>query len=466
MGNLVKNTILVGVSEIASKGIIALAMILLVRTLSPDYYGLYSLAITLTYFFVGFLHSGFYTIGMREVAKFPELATKYVNNITTLKILISILSYVILFFIILLLDKPTEAKYVFLTAGLFIFILVFHIDWLFRGIERMEITSIGSILQGVTLLALIFLLVKQPHHIWRAIFVYLASWSVYILFELIVYFFIKGRIRFEFDKQFNKTLLKSSLPISFSSLIIALYANINVVILNLYRGDYDTGIYSAMIRLMNILLLPNSILQIAFFPELSRSVLNGSLINSQKKYLIVLFTIGFFAIFMMFGYSTDIIKFVFGAKYLVGDLIFKVSLIACFFSYLSASAVIISYAMDKQKNFLFATIGGVGVSVCLNLLLVPLYGAMGAVVTLAITEFSVFLLLVILNKDLTILAPYKEIFKPSLVAVFALIFSKFIETLANTLLAIIGYVVIFLILAFYLKLISKELIFKLIRFGK
>ncbi len=91
---------------------------------------------------------------------------------------------------------------------------------------------------------------------------------------------------------------------------------------------------------------------------------------------------------------------------------------------------------------------------------------MGAVVTLAITEFSVFLLLVILNKDLTILAPYKEIFKPSLVAVFALIFSKFIETLANTLLAIIGYVVIFLILAFYLKLISKELIFKLIRFGK
>lgn len=464
MGNLIKNTLLVGISEVASKGIIALAMIILVRTLSPESYGLYSLAITLTYFFIGFLHSGFYTVGMREVAKFPELSKKYVNNVTTLKVLFSFASYAILVLIVILLDKPIEAKITFLTAGLFLFILVFHIDWLFRGLERMEITSIGSVLQGISLLALIFLFVKEPDHLQRAVVVYLASWLIYILFEVIVYFFQKGPIKFEFDKDFNKPLLKASLPISFSSLVIALYANINVVILNLYRGDYDTGIYSAMIRLMNILLLPNSILQIAFFPELSRSILNGTMRMSQKKYLLVLFTIAFFAIFVMLGYSNEIINFVFGKKYLVGDVIFKVSLIACFFSYLSASAVIVTYALDKQKNFLFATIAGVVVSLAFNLLLVPVYGAIGAVVTLCITEFTVFITLIVLNKDLSLFEPYKATVKPLIVSLAALVISKMLQLQTNTLIGLLSYLVVFILVAFWVKLLTKDLVLKLVKF--
>jgi O-antigen/teichoic acid export membrane protein len=465
MSNLVKNTLLVGVSEIASKGIIALAMILLVRTLATESYGLYSLAITLTYFFIGFLHSGFYTIGMREVAKYPELATKYVNNVTTLKIFLSLLSYVLLVVIVQFLGKPTEAKIAFYLAGLFLFILVFHIDWLFRGIDKMEITSLGSIMQGTSLLIFIYFFVKNPDDLHRAVVVYLGSWSIYIVFEVLVYFIQKGPIRFEYDSAFNKKLLKESLPISFSSLIIAIYANINVVVLNIYKGDYETGIYSAMIRLMNILLLPNSILQISFFPELSRSVLSGAVKLSQRKYLLVLFVIGFFVIFGMLGYSYEVIGFVFGRKYLVGDAIFKVSLIACFFSYLSASAVVVSLALGKQKNFFYATIVGVGVSLISNLILVPRFGAMGAVISLSITEFIVFFILMLLNRDNTLFEPYKAILKPLLVAFASFLCSKCIEIPTSSLLGLISYFLIFLILASCTKILNKDLILKLVKFG-
>ncbi|MFN3780983.1 MAG: oligosaccharide flippase family protein, partial [Candidatus Kapaibacteriota bacterium] len=326
MGSLLKNTILVGTSEIASKGIIALAMILLVRTLSPESYGLYSLSITLTYFFIGLIHSGFYTIGMREIAKYPHLSYKYVNNVTLLKSIFALGSYVVLVLIVLLLDKPNEAKITFLLSGLFLFLLIFHIDWLFRGLDRMEITSIGSILQGISILIFIYLFVKKPNDYQIAVIGYLLSWFIYILFENLFYIKKYDWIKPEFDKEFSKILIKASLPISISSLIVTIYANNNILILNLYKGDYETGIYSAMVRLMNILLLPNSILQIAFFPELSRSVLNGSLKLFQKKYLVVLFAIGFFAMFGMFGFSKELLLFVFGEKYLVGDVILKISL--------------------------------------------------------------------------------------------------------------------------------------------
>jgi len=466
MGNVVKNTILVGVSEVASKGIIALAMILLVRTLSPESYGLYSLAITITYFFIGFLHSGFYTIGMREIAKFPDLSEKYLNNITSLKLIMSIISYIILTAIVLFLNKPIEAKIAFLLAGSFLFLLVFHIDWLYRGQDRMEITSIGSVLQGISLLIFIKLFIKHQDDYTIAVIVYLVSWSVYIFFENILLIKENKWLKFELDKNFVKTLLSASLPISFSSLVVSVYANINVLILNIFRGDYETGIYSAMIRLMNILLLPNSILQIAFFPELSRSVLNGTLNKSQRKYLVVLFTIGFFIIFGIYGYSKEIILFVFGKKYLVGDIIFKISLLACFFSYLSASNVIISFALDKQKNFLIATIIGVVVSLGLNLILIPIYGALGAVITLSITELSVFLALVIMNKEPSLVSPYSGIIKPFLVAVLSLVTSKILEMFLNPYFGLSIYVISFIVVAFATKLITYENLKSIIGFWK
>lgn len=466
MASVVKNTILVGISEIASKGIIALAMILLVRTLSPESYGLYSLSITLTYFFIGFLHSGFYTIGMRELAKYPNLAKKYINNVTTLKIIISILSYSILGLIVYFIDKPQEAKVTFLLAGLFIFILAFHIDWLFRGLDRMEITSIGSILQGASLLVLIFLFVNEQDDYQKAVIVYLVSWLVFVFFENVVYLLQNKSFKFELDREFVKPLVKAALPISFSALVITIYGNNNILFLNFYKGDYETGIFSAMIRLMNLLLLPNSILQIAFFPELSRSVLSGGLKSSQENYLKVLFSIGFLGIFGMFGYSKEIIQTVFGEKYLVGDLILKISLIACFFSYLSSSLVIVSVVVDKQKNFLYASIGGAIVSLISNFVMVPRWGALGAVITLNLTEFTVFMLLTFLNKDVSLVEPYKKIFKPFWVSFSALFVSKIFEYLANPVMGIVSFVLLFIIFAFATKLITFELIKKILIFEK
>ncbi len=464
MGNLLKNTILVGTSEIASKGIIALAMILLVRTLSPESYGLYSLSITLTYFFIGFIHSGFYTIGMREIAKYPHLSQKYVNNVILLKTILAFGSYMVLVLIVILLDKPNEAKITFLLSGLFLFLLVFHIDWLFRGLDRMEITSIGSVMQGITILVFIYFFVKKPNDYQIAVIGYLLSWFVYILFENFVYVKKYDWIKPEFDKEFNKILIKASLSISLSSLIVTVYANNNILILNLYKGDYETGIYSAMVRLMNLILLPNSILQIAFFPEISRSVINGSLKLSQQKYLVVLFVIGFFAMFGMFGYSKDLLLFIFGEKYLAGDVILKISLIACLFSYLSASAVVVSFAVDKQKNFFYSTIVGTIISLALNLLLVPKFGALGAVISLTLTEFSVFVSLIALNKSPELIKPYFVILKPFCISLAALLISKFVGYFLNSYVAISIYVVAFMLLSFVTKLLTIDILRKLLRF--
>jgi len=464
MNNIVRNTILLGVSEIFSKGITALAIILLVRKLSPEGFGIYSLAMTLTYYFVGFLHSGFYTIGMREVSKFPDSVSHYVKNIIILKTIFGIVSYALLTIVVILLDKPPEVKSAYLIAGLFLFILVFHIDWVFRGLEKMEYPAIGSIMQGIALLVFIYLFVHSHDDYKVAILSYLFSWLIMIVFLNIVYFKNFGLFSLDFEFNTLKEILKLSLPISISSVLIVIYANVNIIILNIFKGDYETGIYSAMIRLMNVLLLPNGILQMAFFPELSRSVLDGNFNATQRKYLLVDFIIAFFLVFGMFGFSEKAISLIFGQKYLVGVSIFQISLVSCILSYFTASLTAATYALNRQTHFLKSSVVGSIVSITLNLLLIPRYGAIGAIISLVITEASVFLSLAFFNRKLKIMHTYAEVTKPFFVGIISILLAKVIEIFSNSYIGVLIYLILFWTIAFLSKLITIEQLKKIFSF--
>jgi O-antigen/teichoic acid export membrane protein len=464
MSKIVRNTILLGVSEVFSKGISALAMILLVRKLSPEGFGIYSLAITLTYYFVGFLHSGFYTIGMREVSKFPDYAPNYVKNIFILKIIFGIVSYALLSAIIFLLDKPPEVKSAYLLAGLFLFILVFHIDWVFRGLEKMEFPAIGSILQGIALLVFIYLFVHSKNDYKIAIWGYLLSWLILVTFLNVIFIKKYGIFKFDIDLKTLKEILKLSLPISVASVLIVIYANVNIMVLNIYKGDYETGIYSAMIRLMNVLLLPNGILQMAFFPELSRSVLEGNFNATQRKYLLVDFIVAFFLVFGVFGYSGKAIELIFGPKYLVGELVLRISLVSCILSYFSASLTAATYALNRQSQFLKSSIVGSVVAITLNLLLIPKYSSVGAVISLVITEASVFLSLAYFNRKLNIIHTYTEVVKPFFVGIISILLAKALEIYTNSIIGILVYFMLFWAIAFLTKLITIEQVKKIFSF--
>ncbi len=463
MGRIVRNTLLVGFSEFFSKGISSLAIILLVRTLSPESFGIYSFAITLTYFFVGFLHSGFYTIGMRELSKYPNSVTQYYNNVLFLKLIFSVLSYAVFCCVVLFLDKPSDVKSAFFIVGLYLFILAFHIDWLFRGIEKMEFPAIASLLQGSMLLGYFYFWVNSPNDYKAAIVGYVISWGLSIAFLNFVYFFMYKDFSIKFDKSLALEIVKMSLPISLSSLLIVVYANINILILNFFKGDYDTGIYSAMIRLMNVLLIPNNILQIAFFPELSRSVVDGNFEFTQKKFLLSEFIIAFFLVFGMFGFSKDSISLIFGHKYLAGDLVFRISLVSCILSYFTASLVTAIYAINKQNQFLKSSIIGGIISTSLNLILVPRFGSLGAVISLVITELCVFLSLSFFNIKAKVLNSYIVVAKPLWIGIVSIVFAKLLSQFTSSIVGVICYVIFYWALIFLFKLLTIEQVKQILR---
>jgi len=463
MNNIFRNTLLVGISEFASKGLATLSTILLVRTLGPESYGIYSLALSLTMYFLGFIHSGIYTIGMREIPKNPELTKKYVSSSITLKFFIATISYLVLTLIVGCSDKPFETKSTILLAGLFLLLLIFHIDWVFRGLDRMEIPAIGSILQGSTLLAMLYFCVKNSDDYTVAIGAFLFSWLVSILFSNIVFVKSFGSTTPKYEKNFYLNLLKSALPISFSLFIIGLYANVCIFLLSLLRGDYETGIYSAMMKIGVLLLLPNSILQTAFFPELSRSVLYGNFNALQKKYILTNFLVGSFVIVGTFGFAEDILLVLYGSRYVVGATILRILLFSTLVSYFSAILTVAALVFDRQKDLLRITIIGLIISIISNYILIQNLGAIGSAIAAVLVEITILVALIIMFKNSEFLKNFLAGLQPIALGIVVLLFSKLIAVGINLYLGIIAYLLLYPFFSLATRIITLSEIKEIIR---
>ncbi|MCX7880177.1 MAG: flippase [Ignavibacteria bacterium] len=466
MQKILKNTLLVATAEITSKGITAISTILLVRILAPEGFGIYAFTLTLIAYFIGFIHSGVYSIGVREISKYRELTIKYFNNALVVKFFNFFLSFITLLIIIFLIQKPLDSKITFLLVGIYLFLMVFHIDWIFRGTDKMEVPALGGIIQGLTFLLMIIFFVKTPNDVRVAVIVYILSWALSIILQNAIFFkTFKPKI-FQFEKNSSFELFRNSLPIALSSLIIAIYGNLNVFILNLFKGDYETGIYSAMTRIIVLLFLPNNILQISFFPEISRGVLDGSFKIRQRQYILSAFLVVYILIFAIFGYSKEFILLLFGEKYLEGEIILKIALASTIFAYLSSTLILASIALEKQKVFLWTTIIGVITSLIANLIFVPIYSGIGAAISLFLTELTVFLGAAFFSRGHSLLSQYKVVIAPFILGVASLLVSKAVSVYLGFYFGLLTFVFIFVSSIFLLKILSFNQLIELIKSQK
>ncbi len=362
------------------------------RILKPEGFGILGFAAAFVSYFLLMVNFGFDTYGTREVAKDKTLTQKLANNIISIRILFAAAWYIIFTIIVLLINKTFVVKIVLLITALNLFVNAISINWFFLGVEKMWLIAVRQITTNLISLLGVIIFVKTKNDLITAAAIMILSGFVNSLWLLRIFNKRYNRFLFKIDKDYFKIIIKESLPLVFSSFMIAIYYNLDMVMLGYMKSAADVGIYSAAYKIILVGIIPLSLILNSFFPSLSHIGLKNSIEfrNIIKQYAAFMFSTGLLISAIIFFNAGKVVGFIFGNHFVNAKgplLILALNIAVISVNIFFGNPLI---AWGKQKQYSVAVAMGAVVNIILNILLIPKFSYIGAAFATLMSEVAVF----------------------------------------------------------------------------
>ena len=369
--------------------------ILIARYLGVSKNGIIGFATSLVGIFGLTLDLGVTSYTVRQIATDNDSAQKYLGNVFPLKCILSIGSFVLLLIVLILMkcDELTiTITLLFMINSIFQTIIT-TLNGSFQAFKKMKYQGIGNILLNVLLFLFILLSVYTDLGIYGITESYVLANFMGLVYEY--YAFNKHIIKpkFEFDKTFCKTLIKSSLPFALISILFTIYYSIDIVMLNKLVGSYETGLYTAACKIISVVTTFYGIYSAVIFPVMSKLYKNdaNSLVLTYEKSIKYLMLIIIpIAISTMF-YSGDIIKFIYGAEYYSASSILIILIwTACLLFANGAGNTLLNashHEVTVTKIYFTAAV----FNIITNFILIPYLSYIGAAITTVLSDILIFI---------------------------------------------------------------------------
>jgi len=336
---------------------------------------------------------GLDTYGTREIAKDKSKSSRLINNVLSIKIIFALFWYVSLTAVVLIINKPFMVKMVILIIGLNLFVNALSVNWFFFGIEKVTLITSRQIFTNLISLFGIILFVKTKDNIITAACILELASLISTLGILKILNNKFHKVSFILDKIYLKKMIKESFPLLFSTFMIAIYYNLDMVMLGYMKPESDVGIYNAAYRVMLVGVIPFTLILNSFFPQISKIGLKRipEFKNIFKQYAAVMFPAGIILASIVYFYAGEIIWIVFGNQFTAASAPLRILslnlLVICVNIFFGNSLI----AWGKQKQYSVAIASGAAANIALNILLIPKYSYMGASFATLLSEVAVFM---------------------------------------------------------------------------
>lgn len=234
------------------------------------------------------------------------------------------------------------------------------------------------------LLRIILVIVFYKYFEVNTTSIILAVFISLILSNLI--YLIRFKSTFETIK-IEKYFFNYSIPLLFASLMGSLLTKIDILILGVYRTDYEVGIYQTAILVSGVLSVILPIIINVYAPKVSILAAEnklqeiGKLHKKISKYLLLLAFIILVGVISLDRYILSI----FGPEYLAAERALTFLMIGQFFN-IAVGAVWTTMAMLGYPRYQFyVNIIILILNVILNLIFIPKFGIEGAAITTMIS---------------------------------------------------------------------------------
>ena len=374
--------------------------ILIARTLGPEKFGILSYLLVLIFLFTTISTLGMNPVLTNKIIKIKNFDTKsIVVTCYLFRFFVSILTFITFVIFILFSDNQR----IFFDYGFIVgFVIIFKSSEILFSYFEAKLQSkyivisqfIGLIFLSILVL-LVFIFQLDEIYIYTAYVV--EAFSIFFLINIFFFKIIKNKFSILLNNfKIILKIIKDSFPVLIFSISIILYMRIDQIMINKILGQYDLGLYSVSVRVIEIFHFFPKIIMISYLPILLNS----------KKYIVKLikinsyiFKLSCILIFVIIIFSEYFTHLLFGFDYLPSITttnILSFSLVFVFFGVVNEHW----YITNKfQKYYAAYVFFGSLLNILLNFYFIPLYGIVGAAYTTIATYIFIILLLDMVNKE-------------------------------------------------------------------
>jgi len=387
---IIKNTLSLLCSGVISQLFGFVAVIYLARVLGPDSFGKINFAMAFLAFVSLLANLGMPLWGAKEIAADQSKMSSITADIVSLRLVLSAVGFIVLIGISLVLNKSSDINALLLLYGLGLFPMALYLDWVFQGIEKMEIIGVGRIVTALANIGLILLLVRGPQQLlWIPVINALAGLLGAILL-LIVFKRLRGRFELRIDLQPCRTIIKQSLPLGISMVLIQIIYYLDTILLGFMRSNAEVGMYNAAYKIVLFVIMAGAFYFDAIFPVIaqyyktSHSAIHKLLSYSARLVAVLAVPMGIGCTLL----ARPILHLFYGERYEHNAIALQILIwvaVLIYFNMIYARAM---WACNQQKAYVKIVAGQALLNVVMNVICIPLLGITGAALSKVAAEMA------------------------------------------------------------------------------
>lgn len=388
------NFMALGILQGANFLLPVLVMPFVIKKIGADGYGVVAVAQVVMLIFCTVTDYGFNLTATRALALHRYAVEKNARLFFTVlaaKMVICIVLFGVLLFLITLVPFFKSHFQLYLFGFTWVIGQSLLVSWFFQGMEKMKYITIFTLLSRLLFVALVFAFIRQKSD--NRFFILFMGVGSLIAGMLSIFQAIRIWKLPVVRPMWNDVVheLKEGWHVMLSNISINTFLSINVFILRLFTNDLVAGYYSVAEKIfLAIRQIPVMFSQ-AIYPPLCQLVQKGSATTRhffRSVYLPFLLLV-FMVSVLLFAFSSYVISLFLGHESGNAVLLLRLFCLGPVIVCLHIPASQLLMAFNQKKNYLRVLVGGAIVNMICNLLLVQVWGPVGAAISVLLTELFI-----------------------------------------------------------------------------
>ncbi|NJX14040.1 oligosaccharide flippase family protein [Tamlana crocina] len=357
---------------------------ILANYLGPELFGSFSYVIAFSSGFLILSEFGLERIEIRETVK----NEKIIESSLLIRLVASISSYSLLALCVSFLESDVDMQKMILIFAVSNFASIgYAFKNFFIGKFKNLYSSIALNFRDIFTLVSLLVLIYLKSSFSTILYYYLAAY--FIEFIILVFIFTTKFKSYKLKMDFSKTkyLITKSFPLFIAGLLIFSYKKMDLIIINYFLNDYETGIYSSAQKIASALLTSTMVIIMVGGPILNKTIDTASYKKNRLLFFEIIILSSVLCSIIFFIFSENIIEMVFTKEYVKSIYPFKILIWKNVFESIFLATGYIIIIQDLQKKAYLRNLIAATISIISNLILISNYGIIAASYISLITYF-------------------------------------------------------------------------------